>query len=522
MTGVTSLLHSTGSTGSIGDVSIASTDWLLILPELLILLGVLLVPFASKLVKDVRARQEMTLLLVFLSLASVIWMLVPGSLARMGVPDGHREFLGAYEANSFALFFKLVFLLVAFLVVLVSPTAMKPAGRNTEYYTLLLTATFGMMVVASARDLLTIFVGLETTALSSYVLAGYRRKDAGSLEASTKFVIIGALASSLTLYGISLLYAASGSLNIYVIRDAAAAGQLGAGALLAIAFLVAGFGFKVTSVPFHMWGPDVYHGAPDTVSALLAAGSKKMGFAAFIKVFLVALLAVKADWDLLIGIMAVVTMTVGNLIALRQDSIKRLLAWSSVAQAGYMLIAFPVGTQYALTGALFHILTHAVMKGGAFAIVAVLAARGISDKLSDWKGLNSRAPVLAFTMALIMLSMAGIPPLAGFASKFVLFSSAISAGIVRDNNWLIFLAVAGIVNSVISLGYYLRVVRTLYVDEAQSAEGAPVASDMLVFKSPVWIAMFVILLGVVLMGAFPDPFVRIASEAAAAVMGPSI
>jgi NADH-quinone oxidoreductase subunit N len=182
-----------------------------------------------------------------------------------------------------------------------------------------------------------------------------------------------------------------------------------------------------------------------------------------------------------------------------------------------MLIAFPVGTQLALAGALFHILTHAVMKGGAFAIVAVMGARGLSENLADWAGLHRRAPVQAFTMALLMISMAGIPPLAGFASKFLLFYGAIDAGIARDNNWLIFLAVAGVINSVISLGYYVRVVKVMYVDDHQEAGAEPAAAGF-VFRTPVWVAMYVILVGVLLMGVWPDPFIRLSMDAAASII----
>ncbi len=509
------LLHA----GSIGDraASLTPQDWLLVMPELLLLAGVVLIPFVGKVVKDVRVRQEMALLLIVLSLGTVVLMLFPGGLEMLGFDSAPQTFLESYEVTPFALFFKAVFLLVALLVVLVSPTAMKPAAKNTEYYLLLLIATFGMMVVASGRDLLTIFVGLETTALATFPLAGYRKDDLRSLEAATKFVIIGALGSALTLYGMSLLYATTGTIDLYAIGAAAEAG-FGPGSLLAIAFLIGGFGFKVTSVPFHMWAPDVYDGSPTPVSSLLAAGSKKMGLAAFFKVFFLGLLAVKAQWDLLIGILAVATMTLGNLAALRQTRVKRILAWSSVAQAGYMLIAFPVGTQLALAGAFFHVLTHALMKGGAFAVVAVLGARGLSDDLKDWAGLSSKAPVAAFTMALLMLSMAGIPPLAGFASKFVLFFSAIDAGLARSNDWLIFLAVAGIVNSVISLGYYVRVIRAMYVDEETEApQGVPAASAFR-FRGPVWAAFYVILLGVVVMGVWPDPFIRLATEAAASLI----
>ncbi|HEV8361449.1 MAG TPA: proton-conducting transporter membrane subunit, partial [Candidatus Thermoplasmatota archaeon] len=272
--------------------------------------------------------------------------------------------------------------------------------------------------------------------------------------------------------------------------------------------------------PFHMWAPDVYDGAPTAVSAFLAAGSKKMGFAALFKVFLVGLLAVRADWMMLAGLVAIATMTLGNVLALTQTNMKRLLAYSSIAQAGYILIALPVAAavpdatgQYALAGGIFHIITHAFMKAGAFIVVAALAAVGLSSRIDDFKGLSRRAPVMAFALAVFLISFAGIPPLAGFASKFVLFSGAVQASLVPNQGWLILLAIAGILNSAVSLYYYAKVVRLMYVEDPE-----PHQSHALRFPAAITASVAAALVAVVLIGLFPGPFIELSMRAAESLM----
>jgi NADH-quinone oxidoreductase subunit N len=264
-------------------------------------------------------------------------------------------------------------------------------------------------------------------------------------------------------------------------------------------------------VPFHMWAPDVYEGAPTPISGLLAAASKKMGFAAFFKIFLIGILVSKAQWEAAVAVLAIVTMTVGNLIAVSQTNIKRMLAYSSIAQAGYILIALPVATQYALAGGIFHILTHAFMKSGAFMIVAAMGAVAVGERLDDFKGLSKRSPFLAFSMTLFLLSLAGMPPLAGFASKFVLFSSAVYSSLEPGQSWLIWLAIAGVLNSALSLYYYARVIKFMYMEKG--AEGKIRVPPMMGAA----IAFAVVM--VVLIGVFPDPFVSVCKDAAATFAG---
>jgi F420H2 dehydrogenase subunit N len=488
-------------------------DWALVAPEALLLAGALLIPFLPT-APGSRLRSRLTGLLLLGALLLVAWMASGGYYGALpGLDASQTVAFGVFEVTAFALFFKTVFLAVALLVIFVSSDYLAEKTQSAEYYSLLLVGTAGMMVVASARDLVTLFVGLETAVVASFTLAGYRRREAGSSEAATKFFIVGALSAALTLYGISLVYAVAGTVDLYELGAVIKAGATTRPALLvALAFLVAGFGFEITAVPFHMWAPDVYQGSPDPVSAFISGASKKMGFAAVFKVLFVALLAVKLQWGILVGILAVLTMTVANFAALQQTSLKRLLAWSSIAQAGYIMIAIPVGTEFGLTGGFFHIFTHALMAGGAFVLVAMLGARGVGDQLEGYRGLYKREPLAAATLSLMALSLAGIPPLAGFASKFVLFGGAISEGVRADNNWLLFLAVAGILNSALSVVYYARIVRTVYVDDAPDVP----ARMALPWTSAAVLVLLLVL--TVLIGVWPQPFFEFSRVAAQSLL----
>jgi len=255
----------------------------------------------------------------------------------------------------------------------------------------------------------------------------------------------------------------------------------------------------------------VYEGSPTPISGMLAAASKKMGFAAFFKIFLIGIVVTKADWEVAAGALAIITMTVGNLIAISQTSIKRMLAYSSIAQAGYILIVLPVGTQYAVAGGLFHIFTHAFMKSGAFMVVAAMGAVAIGEKLEDFKGLNKRSPFLAFSMTLMLLSLAGIPPLAGFASKFVVFSSAVYASISPGPSWLVWLAIAGVLNSALSLYYYARVIKYMYVD--------PGPAERIRIKPMIGLAVGIAAIMIVVVGVYPQPVIDLCNRAAGVFLG---
>ena len=391
--------------------------------------------------------------------------------------------------DRFALFFHTIFLFVAFLAVLASRGFLHPEEPHQgEYYGLLLLSVVGMMFTAAATDLFVLFLAFEISSLSTFALVAFRKKDRQATEAATKFFVIGAVSSALILFGISLIYGIAGTTDLLVLKtelnlvDHAA---FEPPIIVALVFLIAGFGFKVAVVPFHMWAPDVYQGSPTTISAFLAAGSKKVGIVAMFRVFLIGLLAVQIDWVAALAILAIATQTVGNVLAIPQRSIKRMLAYSSIAQAGYTLIALAVGAIAFLAdagslsqaerdlarvvavagiiGGALHVLTHAAMKAGAFLVVAGTESQGIPDDMDSYRGLGQRMPFMAFSMLIFLLSLAGIPPLGGFFSKFFLFSSAVSA--MPLNPWYLALAVSGVLNSALSLYYYARVIWYMYILE---------------------------------------------------------
>lgn len=440
-----------------------------------------------------------------------------GCLAALAMVIGNFNasalmFSDTLSVDPLSQFFKLVFLVVA-LIVSIASIKYTEDNKDTEiFYSLVLFATFGMMFVASANDLMVLFVAFELASIATYALAGFEKKNPRSVEASMKYLLIGALSAALLLMGISFVYGASGTTSIPGIAqnmDVLASNPIG---LLAIVLLIAGFGFKIALVPFHMWAPDTYQGSPSVVSALLAAGSKKMAFVAAFKVFIVALLAIQADWRMAFAILAVITMTYGNVVALSQKSVKRMLAYSSVAQAGYISMAFVVLTPMALTGGILYTLSHGFMKAGAFIATAAVVYMVIREKtdteipdhLDNFKGLGKKMPITALCLTVFVLALAGIPPTAGFMSKFILFSSTIQSGMV----WL---AVIAILNSALSLYYYARLVRYMY---AMPHEGEKVSEPV-----PYVAALLISLVGVMAIGLWPEPFVEIAMQAASVLVG---
>src|SRR3990170_75465 len=410
---------------------------------------------------------------------------------------GSGDFADSWKLriDSFTLFFHMVFMFVALLAVIASRSFIKPEEPHQgEYYGLMFLAVVGMMLTAAATDLFVLYLAFELSSISTFALVAFRKKDRQSTEASLKFFIIGAVSSAIILFGISIVYGVAGSTSIaagghLTDLDALKVGlasirpRMEPPLIVGIVFLLAGFWFKVAVVPFHMWAPDVYQGAPTTISLFLAAGSKKVGIVALFKVFLVALLSVQVDWIAAMVVLAIVTQVVGNLFAIPQRNIKRMLAYSSIAQVGYILIAIPVGAMAlqgsdaakgvavaGLLGGMYHVLTHAIMKGGAFLVVGAASSAGIGEDIADYKGLGKRMPFVAWSMLFFLLSLAGIPPLGGFFSKFILFSSGISA--MQFNPWLLALAVSGVLNSALSLYYYPRVIWYMFVLEAPAGAAA--------------------------------------------------
>ena len=471
-----------------------------------------------------------------LTLATVARLPGLGFMPDVSTPAGTVVSFELLEMTPFVVLFDLVFMAVALIVVLASPRYVTRRHQG-EYYSLLLLSTVGMMMVAASRDLITLFIGLELSSFCTYALAGFFKRRLDSTEAAMKYFIVGSISSSLALFGISIVYGLAGSTSfealsqIWEVRATGNPGdpttyatltQSGGFALGVFVWglLLAGFGYKIALVPFHNYAVDVYEGAPSTVAGFVSAAGKHMGFAALFKVFLLGLFAIKANWDLAVGLIAIVTMVVGNVAALNQTNIKRMLAYSSIAQAGYILIALAVVpnvggdyglAEYALAGGLFHIVTYAFMNAGAFMGIAAASTWGVGEELSDWKGMGKRAPFLALCMAFFMLSFAGIPPLAGFASKFVLFSAAIQAGTMDGVTALyatmyIGLAVVGILTSAISLVYYWRVIRVMYVEES---EGRRVS-----VASGAAIALVIALAGTIVLGLYPPLGLDLSLDAA--------
>ncbi|MFY1110298.1 MAG: F(420)H(2) dehydrogenase subunit N [Methanosarcinaceae archaeon] len=421
-------------------------------------------------------------------------------------------FSGTVSIDALSQFFKLVFLAVALLVSVAAIKYNEDSEHTEEFYALVLFATFGMMFVASANDLIVLFCAFELASLATYALAGYEKQNPRSLEASMKYFVIGSVSAALMLFGLTYVYGATGTTSIPLI--AANSGLLVDNpiGLVAVVLLIAGFGFKMALVPFHMWAPDTYQGSPSVVSALLAAGSKKMGFVAAFRIFIVALAALQPDWQLAFTILAVVTMTFGNVVAVSQTSVKRMLAYSSLAQAGYIAMAFVVMTPMALAGGILYALAHAFMKAGAFiaagAVVWMVTSEKkgnleVPDHLDSFKGLGKRMPIAAFAMMVFVFALAGIPPTAGFMAKFVLFSSTIQAGMA----WL---AVIAILNSALSLFYYARLVKYMYF---MPPEGEKVGTPF-----PYALALLLAVAGVLVIGIWPEPFVQWAMEAASVLV----
>ena len=450
---------------------------ILFLPELILVASILAIPAIYIATASTKSYSICSNISLFVSLLLVILFWYYPEDVSFDKSSTSYVLYDHFVINDFSQLFKVIFLISALAVSLISSSYFdEDEPHQAEYYVLLLSSSLGMLITASANDFLTIFVGIEISAFSSYALVAFRKTDDKSSEAGAKYLLIGAFSSALTIYGISLLYALTGSItfegvNAFLtgIQNGVIEGDYSELVFISSLFIIAGLGFKIAIVPFHAWAPDVYEGAPTPVTALLAAASKAMGFVALFKVFVFTLEPFSEEWRLILGILALVSMTIGNLAALSQKDVGRMLAYSSIAQAGYILIAFPALSHDAISGAIAHTMVHAFMKGGAFIIVAGVGAAGLGYELKSFKGLAQRSPLLAFAMTVCLLSLVGLPPLAGFISKFLLFYGVVQVG-VEGETWLLVLVVAGVLNSALSLYYYLKVIRFMYLYDPDSSE----------------------------------------------------
>ncbi len=435
------------------DTALLFDNAIVLLPELVLAVGVMVL-----MIVDIGRRGENGApLLAGLSVA-ILLLGIGASLLIWGRPPA--EYLGGAISDGFALSVRLVILIAGVFGVLLSRNYLPDIERQGgAFYSLQLLAIIGMMLMGTATNLIVLFIALEIFSLALYILCGFYRESPRSIEAAMKYFLLGAFASTFFVYGSALLFGAGGSTHYARIHETLAAGGGNPSLVLpGIALLLVGFGFKVSLVPFHMWTPDVYQGAPTPVTAFMSVGTKAAAFAGFFRLMMTALPSFHDQWAAPLAILAVLTMTVGNLTALRQSSVKRMLAYSGIAHAGNILIALVAGTGAASSAAAFYLFTYAFMNAGAFAVVIALEKKdgGENDvEQSSLAGIAEKFPALAAAMAIFMLSLSGIPPLAGFFGKFLVFKAAVEAGWA----WLV---VIGVLNSAISAYYYLRIVVAMY------------------------------------------------------------
>jgi len=412
--------------------------------------------------------------------------------------------------DRFTLFFNSLFMVASFITLLISINYLREEGSNYgEYYALVLLATVGMTLMAKANDLIMVFLGLETLSISIYVLVGFLRTNLKSNESSLKYFLLGAFSSAFLLYGIALVYGATGTTKLPdIARYIENTPQLLSNPLLlaAVGLLIVGFGFKVALVPFHMWTPDAYEGAPTSVTAFMSVGVKAAAFSAFLRVFLSSFSYLRDDWAMILWILAVLTMTLGNVVAIVQENIKRMLAYSSIAHAGYILVAMTAGGDLATTSIIYYLMAYTLMNLGAFAVVILYGKKGEENILiSDYAGAGFKYPFLAVAMAIFMFSLAGIPPMAGFVGKFYIFSAAVKQGFI----WLTIIAV---LNSVVAVYYYLRVTVFMYMREPVKEVGH------LPFSTPIVIALVITAFFTLHMGILPSRYLQLAKESIAILM----
>jgi NADH-quinone oxidoreductase subunit N len=472
---------------------VSLSDFYYILPEIVLTAGALMLLVADVLLP----RGSRLLMWVAVGvIGATALSLLPFRGANVTVSQG------LIAVDAFAFFFKLVFLLSALLTVLMSQRYLEIEGASPgEYYFLILCSTLGMMIMAGGIDLITAFIGLETMAVSFYILAGFIKPNRRSNEAAVKYFLLGAFSLGILLYGMSLLYGLSGTTNLRAMATVFSGQERDLRLVLAVVLIVAGMGFKIAAVPFHMWAPDVYEGAPTPVTAFLSVGSKAASFAMLLRIFLEGLPAMEADWRLLFEVLAIVTMTVGNLAALTQSNLKRMLAYSSIAHAGYLLIGVVAGTSRGVTAMLVYLFIYAFMQMGAFAVVILMRRPdALGDELQDLSGLYHRQPFAAFAMLLFMLSLGGIPPTAGFMGKFWLFGAAVESGYYT-------LAVVGVLNSAISLYYYVRVVVFMYLKK-ETTGSEPVATPALK------LTLAAAIVGTLVLGVYPRLLFEVAEASA--------
>ena len=448
---------------------------------------------------------------------SLLGLLITGFI--LSLTGYGRGFTTMFFNDPMSLFFKIIFLGAAFMAIASSfgITKQKIVNHRGEYFGLILLSTVGMMFLSSSNELLSLYIGLELTTIPLFVLAAFFKDDKLSVEAGIKYFVVGAFSSALLLYGLSFLYGLSGTTDIVQMKINLAITHLtfkniGLILSLAVVLLVAGIGFKLALPPFHQWAPDVYEGSPTPIAAFLSVGSKAAGLVAFAKIFLNGLSAFHGpemapnDWGKLVGLLACLALIIGNVLAIRQSNIKRMLAYSSIAHAGYIMIGMVVMNELGIASVGFYLFAYLFANMGAFGVVAIFEDKSGSCQIASYAGLSKTSPFLSISMTVFLLSLVGIPPLAGFLAKYYVFAAAIKvAGSDPAFSWMYWLVGIGLLTAVFSLYYYANVIKQMYF----SAELSPYRIS---FSAPAMSVLLIGLIGVFLFGLYPEPILQFASK----------
>jgi NADH-quinone oxidoreductase subunit N len=501
-------------------------DLQLIVPELILTLSACVVLVLEVILPRRERKWTAYAALAGIALAAVSLFLL-WQTNRVNLPLD--AFYGMVRIDGFGLVFKTIFLLAAALTVAISLRYLDVEGeQHGEYYALILFATVGMMFLACGYDLISLYISLELMALTFYVLVGFTKRDRRSNEAGMKYFLLGAFSSGVLLYGMSLLFGIAGSTNLgdisrsvnSILGGVPLESTLNAGLplrpllLLAMIALAAGLFFKIAAVPFHMWAPDAYEGAPTSVTAFLSTGSKAASFALFARIFLEALGGMRADWAPLLGLVAAITIMVGNWAAVSQVNAKRLLAYSSISNAGYLLLGIIAANEYGYIGLVVYLFVYTLMNIGAFGVIISLRRRGlVGDNVDDFAGLGQKAPGMALMMAIFMLSLGGLPATGGFMGKIYLFWGLLDRQRTDGKDWYLWLAVWAILNTVVSFFYYVRFIRVMYLGDGV-ADARPLS-----LSPALRAALVVAVVGIIVIGVYPQPFIKLAQTLVSSLTG---
>lgn len=508
------LQASTTELFSVGDLQLIAPELILTLCALVALVMEVVLPYRMS-----RTVGYFTLAGTALAAVSLVVLGYPFLAAPFGGGPAPGPMTGFYDTvriDGFAVVFKLIFLAAAALTVAISLRYLDEEGeQHGEFYSLVMFATVGMMFLACGYDLIVLYIALELMALTFYVLVAFTKRDRRTNEAGMKYFLLGAFSSGVLLYGLSLLFGVAGSTNLGEIGPRVtqimfagpegASGALRPMALLAMIALAAGLFFKIAAVPFHMWAPDAYEGAPTSVTAFLSTGSKAASFALYARIFIDGLEGMRVDWAPLLALVAAVTIFVGNWAAVTQHNSKRLLAYSSISNAGYLLLGLVAGNAYGYTGLVVYLVVYVFMNIGAFGVVISLRRRGIiGDEIEDLSGLGQKSPGTALMMTVFMLSLGGLPMTGGFIGKWFLFGGVIERGTAEGKSWYYWLAGWAAVNTVVSFYYYVRFIRAMYISDRE-ADARPLS-----LSPALQTALVVCVVGVVFIGIYPHPFIKMA------------